>query len=122
MTEEVTSKKQYQDVGDAIGAPDELDKTRVERIIAKYEAANPGVLLTLRDTARNESTAGANEYGLISDTSKKGITSNSQRYMMELPEDLHHQLEEYIPTLFRSKKHFAWFCKEFKFLMIPSKR
>lgn len=118
----ITGKKDYQDVGDAVGAPDDLDKVRVERIIAKYEATNPGVLLALRDKARNESTAGTNEYGLISTPSKRGISSNSQRYMMELPEDLHHQLEEYIPTLFRSKKHFAWFCKEFKFLMIPSKR
>lgn len=119
---DIKSKKTYQDVGDAVGAPDDLDKARVERIIAKFEAANPGLLMKLRDTARNESTAGTNEYGLISTPSKKGISSNSQRYMMELPEDLHRKLEEYIPTLFRSKKHFAWFCKNFKYLMIPSKR
>lgn len=122
MSDIITGKKHYQDIGDGVGMPDEIDKTRVERIIAKYEAKNPGMLLALRNDARENSTAGTNDYGLITETGKKGISSASQRYMMELPADLHATLEEYIPTLFRSKKHFSWFCKNFKYLMIPSKR
>lgn len=122
MGNTIVGKKDYKDVGDAVGMPDDIDKQRIERMIAKFEQKNPGYLLSLRNYARDNSVAGTNEYGLVSASKGRGISSDSGRYMMELPEELHKQIEEYIPTMWRSKKHLAWFCKHFKYLMIPSKR
>lgn len=121
MGETTLTKKKYQDVGDSVGMPDEQDKKHIQKLIARYEKANPGDIIALREFAREHSAAADNEFGLVSGTSKGAINSNSMRYMMELPPKLHEMIEEYIPTIFRSKKHFAWFCKNFKFLMIPSR-
>ena len=112
-------KKKYQDIGDAVGMPDQKDKDYIRNIILRFEKNNPSMIKHLIDEARKESSADE-EFGLVSGKNQKvGISSNSGRYMMELPEQLHEQIEAYIPTIFRSKKHFAWFCRNFKELMLP---
>lgn len=123
MSDIITGKKHYQDIGDAVGMPDADDKAHIEKILLAYDKKHPGEIKFHRDNARANSVAGTNEYGLVSGgTSKHGITSENLRYLFELPPEVHEKIEEYIPTIFRSKKHFAWFCKNFKELMIPSKR
>lgn len=119
---DIQGKKHYQDIGDAVGMPDADDKAHIEKILLAYDKKHPGVIQFHRDAAREQSKAGESEFGLVSGVDKKtGISSDSLRYMFELPPEVHEKIEEYIPTIFRSKKHFAWFCKEFKYLMIPSK-
>lgn len=104
-------KSQYKSLGDVVGMPDEDDKKQIRRIIIRYNKKHPGEIQFHRDTARDRLT---NEWSEVDDDSHR-------RYLMEIPEGLFAQLEAYIPTLFREKKHFAWFCKNFKELLIPRK-
>ncbi len=122
MGDKIEGKKKYQDIGDAVGMPDAQDKAHIEKILLAYDKKHPGEIQFHRDFAKNNSTAGTNEYGLVSGkTGNTGISSNGLRYMFELPPEVHAKIEEYIPTIFRSKKHFNWFKKNFKYLMIPEK-
>lgn len=104
-------KKGYQDVGDAVGMPDADDKRRLEAIIRKYEKNNPGEIAFHRDTAKARMD---NEFAVVD-------KSSNRRYLFELPPKLHADIEAYIPTIFRSKKHFAWFCKNFPKLRIAAR-
>lgn len=116
------TNKQYKSLGDAVGMPDEVDKERIRRIILKYEKQHPGEIGTIIEYAKIHSKAFTNEFGLVSGKgTTKGISSNSLRYQMELPPDLHRQIETYIPTIFSDKKHYAWFKKNFRELFIPEK-
>ena len=119
MGDKIEGKKKYQDIGDAIGMPDKQDKEHIEKILLAYDKKHPGEIQYHRDFARKESMAGTNKFGLVSGSKEFGATG--VRYIFELPPEVHAKIEEYIPTIFRSKKHFAWFCKEFKYLMIPEK-
>jgi len=114
-------KKTYRDLGDAVGMPDEMDKKHVQKILLRYEKEHPGEIAQIIRFAQANSAAAANPFGRVTAASGKGIDSNSGRYIMELPQELHQKLEEYIPTLFRNKRHFSWFCKEFKSLVLPEK-
>lgn len=120
---EIDSKKVYQDIGDAVGMPDDEDKQRIRGIIARYERKHPGEIAFHRDAAKEHLGVGAtgsgNKYGLVSAVT--GETNSARRYLFELPPELHEKIEAYMPTIFRSKKHFAWFCKNFKELMIAEK-
>lgn len=110
-------KKEYKSLGDAVGMPDSVDKERIRKILLAYEKKYPGQITYTRDVAKGDFGAQGGkkaEFGLVN----KGA---SGRVIFELPEELHHQLEEYIPTLFRDKKHFRWFVKNFKELMIPER-
>lgn len=119
---DIQGKKHYQDIGDAVGMPDADDKAHIEKILLAYDKKHPGEIQFQRDMARLHSKAGKSEFGLVSGVDGGlGINSGGLRYILEIPPELHEKIEEYIPTIFRSKKHFAWFCKEFKYLMIPSK-
>lgn len=120
--DETIGKKKYQDIGDAVGMPDAQDKAHIEKILLAYDKKHPGEIQFHRDVAKQTSSAGTNDFGLVAGGSnKKGIGSEGLRYMFELPPEVHEKIEAYMPTVFRSKKHFAWFCKNFKYLMIPSR-
>lgn len=111
------SKSQYKDLADAVGMPDEEDKKSIELIISRFERRNPGVIQFHRDAAKEHMGVEHNRFAEMSKVT--GEKNSARRYMMELPPELHMKLEQYIPTLFSSKKHFAWFCKNFKSLLIP---
>lgn len=116
------TNKQYKTLGDAVGMPDEVDKENIRKIILKFEREHPGEILAIIEYAKASSSAFTNEFGLVSGKSNsKGISSNSLRYQMELPPDLHRKIEEYIPTIFSDKKHYAWFKKNFRELFLPEK-
>jgi hypothetical protein len=114
-------KNTYKTLGDAVGMPDETDKQNIQKIILRYEKKNPGEIKQIIDYARKHSKAMENEFGLITEQNAKGISSTSVRYLLELPPKLHEQIEAYIPTIFRDKKHFRWFCKNFKNLLLVEK-
>jgi len=96
-----------------VGMPDEEDKRIIQKIIINYEDKKPGQITDSILEARQENKEG-NKNSL--NTTNKG--SNS-RLVLRLPEELAMQLQKYIPTLFRDKKHFEWFVKNFKHLMVP---
>lgn len=111
MDKDKISKKKYQDVGDAIGMPDNIDKQRIREIIDSFEKKHPGEIKLHRDEASAHVKDIKAEYGVVGKKS-------ARRYALELPEPLHAAMEKYIPTLFRSKKHFGWLKKNFKELFV----
>lgn len=105
------NKNEYKTLADAVGMPDDEDKRYIQRLLVAYDKKHPGEIQFHRDAARARQH---NEWNVVDEDSHR-------RYLMEMPAGLHEKLEAYIPTLFREKKHFAWFCKNFPELMIPKK-
>lgn len=108
------SKKDYKTIGDAIGMPDYIDKLNLRKIISGYEKEFPGEIKIFMQFAKANSRAFENEFGIINKNS-------GMRYILELPPMLHAQIESYMPTVWRERKHFRWFCKQFPELVIPDK-
>lgn len=102
---------EYKDIGDAVGMPDDTDKKQIRQFIDEFEKKYPGEIKRHRDTASEHIRQIKAEYGVIA---KKA----NRRYALELPEPLYFRIEKYIPTIFRSNKHFAWFKKNFKELFL----
>lgn len=100
---------EYKDIGDAVGMPDEQDRLQIKKIIEAFERKHPGEIRAHRDAA----SAHLKELRTNVVGKKAG-----RRYAMEIPEPLFEALEKYIPTLFRSKKHFQWLRKNFKELFL----
>lgn len=105
------NKREYKTLGDMIGMPDDVDKEHIKKMLNSYDKKHPGEIVFHRNTARDNQW---NDFNVIDKQSNR-------RYLMELPPELFNSLEEYIPTLFREKKHFAWFCNNFPDLLIPRK-
>lgn len=100
-------------LGDAIGMPDKEDKEIIRRVLVQYEKAHPGEIKFHRDAARAriEAAGKDSKFAIIDKDSNR-------RYMFELPVEIGMFLEKSYPLMFRNKKHFAWFCKNFPELMI----
>lgn len=105
-------KQSYKTLGDAVGMPDATDKENIQNIILRYERKHPGEIKFHRDAARDRIVNAFNPNAVLDKNSNR-------RYMLELPPKLHANIEAYIPTIFRDKKHFDWFKKNFKELLIP---
>lgn len=104
-------------LGDAVGLPDELDKEFIRKLITKYDKKYPGFIKAARDEARAQHAAAGGDTAKFSE-----VNSDARgRLLFELPEELHHNIEQSYPLMFSNKKHFRWFCKNFKELMIPDK-
>src|SRR5688572_5416829 len=102
-------------LGEAIGLPDDVDKENIRKIILKYDKKHPGYIQHAISEAKADFAG--------TDKAKFGEVNKSAhgRVLFELPEELHANLETYIPTLFREKTHLRWFIKHFKELLIPEK-
>lgn len=103
------NKGDYKDIGDAVGMPDEQDRQQIRKMIDDFEQKHPGEIKLHRDEASEHLKQ------LRTDVVGKKA---GRRYALELPEPLYEQMEKYIPTLFRSKKHFTWLRKNFKELFL----
>jgi hypothetical protein len=101
----------YKDIGDAVGMPDEEDRRQVQKIIDDFEKKNPGEIKFHRDGAKDHLKELKATNGVLDKKS-------ARRYALEIPEPLFLSLEAYIPTLFRSQKHFKWLRKNFKYLFL----
>lgn len=100
-------------LGSAIGMPDNEDKEIIRRVLVQYEKAHPGEIQFHRDAARARivESGKSTEFAVLDKDS-------SRRYMFELPVEIGMFLEKSYPLMFRDKKHFAWFCKNFPELLI----
>lgn len=111
-------------MSDVVGMPDDVDKDYIQRLLLKYEKVHPGWIKFTRDKAREQVGSDNLEFALTSGSaSRKGkfTMGANTRYLLELPAELHEAIESYIPTMFRDQKHFYWFCKNFRELLIPEK-
>lgn len=102
---------EYKDIGDAVGMPDEEDRQQVQKIIDDFEKKHPGEIKLHRDEAIEHLKEIKATNGVLDKKS-------GRRYALEIPEPLFYSLEIYIPTLFRSQKHFKWLRRNFKYLFL----
>lgn len=105
------SKGAYKDIGDAIGMPDATDKKNIRALIDSFEKKNPGMIKEVRDEARIRLAEMGRSDAVVDKLS-------GRRYALEIPEPLHQAIENYIPTIFRSKRHFQWLRTNFKELFV----
>lgn len=115
-----------QDLGAAVGMPDDIDKENIRRMILRFEKKHPGFIGHAREEARKDLVQNkgweALDYGEIEKKGGKGITSTTNRTLVfELPEELMNKIEQAYPTMFRDRSHFQWFVKNFRELMVPEK-
>lgn len=108
------------DLADNLPAPTKEDKQRIQRIILRYEKKHPGYIQQAIEEARRDQRE---MHRSGTDVSKFGEVGKQagQRHLLELPEELHIAITRAYPTMFTSKKHFRWFLKNFRELVIPEK-
>ena len=104
-------------ISDAIGMPDDEDKRMIRRLILKYEKKHPGYIQHAINEAKREYKAQGGKKQKFGEVNKEA----SGRIVFELPEELHHWIEQYIPSIFSDIKHFRWFVKNFKELLVPER-
>lgn len=117
---------------DIVGMPDEWDKTNLTNLINTFKKTpftfENGKTLTgaqwikaeVADAKKQhqqddlEATKGINPYGTkIADTETRIGTA--------IPNVLWNKIQESYPTMFRDKKHFSWFIKNFPEFRVASK-
>lgn len=112
---------EYKDLGSLIGMPDDEDKANIRRIILKYEKQYPGRVQHSIAEARKELEQSTG--GIWNKFSDHGVVEQEtyRARILELPEGLHQRIEKYMPSIFRDRKHLAWFIKNFPELLVPKK-
>lgn len=110
--EGAVSDGSVRNMAEAVGLPDAEDKQRIENWLLKYDKKHPGEIKFHRDAARER--IDDKDYGVLDKAS-------SRRYLFELPTEFGTWMEQAYPLMFKDRKHLAWFCKNFKYLMIPHK-
>lgn len=111
----IKDKGHAKTLGDAIGLPDDVDKERIRRLVLQYERKHPGYIQNAIDEAKAQ-------HALLGDRAVKFGEVNKGaggRLLFELPEPLHKKISDAYPLMFSDKKHFQWFCKNFKELLVP---
>lgn len=110
----------YKTLGDAVGMPDAQDRYFIRKLLLRYERSHPGVIKYTIDSAKADQQ---NNSGGVKDITEFGLVDkhSDRRHIFELPESLVTEIEKYYPTMFREKKHFRWFVKNFKELMLPDR-
>jgi hypothetical protein len=110
-------KNDLKTLADAVGMPDDQDKARIRQILMTFDKKHPGQIFHTVQKAREDFRAQGGDvakYGLVNKQA-------SGRTLFELPEALVGEIETEYPTMFREKKHFHWFVRHFKELLIPEK-
>ncbi len=108
------------DIADVLDAPTVQDRDRIKRIILDYEKKNPGqimyTVMQAKQDQRDNSTVSL-------DMTKHGLVNKQagRRHLLELPEPLVTRIQRSYPTMFSSRKHLAWFIKQFPQLLLPEK-
>lgn len=111
-------QKEKGDIADAIGMPDEQDLQVLTRIVKRFEATHPGLIKASLQAGRRDYELGVKRKNKTW-TGKSTVSRESNMvYAMELPAGLQMAIEKIFPTMFRSKRHFAWFKKKFAELTI----
>lgn len=113
---EVDSRKG--DVADAIGMPDQEDYETLLKIIQKFERKRPGLIHATLQQGRRDYESGAHRHTKLWEGKTLVNKDSNMTYEMELPAELVDAIEAVFPSMFRSKKHFGWFKKNFYKLTI----
>lgn len=113
-------------LGDAIELPDQEDWNNIVRIINRYRKESikiygEDVLIKIISDAKKEHALAGNRYERYSSEYQLVNKDSNLRHIFELPPALVRMIESVYPVMFSSKKHFAWFARNFKELRIADK-
>lgn len=98
--------------------PDEQDKKNLEFIINLYEKTHPGEIRTA--VAWEKQQEFENSIGGVD----KFLVKNKQsdlRKVLVMPPELVGVIKESYPTLFKDRRHFSWFVRNFPIFMVADK-
>jgi hypothetical protein len=121
-----STTKGFRDLGDAVGMPDEGDWKNITNMIAVYrqttkEKYGQDFLVDCISNAKKEYRELGGKYDNLAKGFNLANKESNMRFHFEFPESFLFFIEKGYPTMFRNKKHYAWFCKNFKELMIPDR-
>lgn len=119
---------------DIVGMPDQWDKKNLTNLINKFKRQN----FTFTDkTGKKHVASGAvwikyevadskksHELGGVGEIANPfGVKSkdSDMRVATAMPNELHRLIQETYPTLFKDKKHFGWFVKNFPEFRVTAK-
>jgi len=116
----------FKNIGDAVGMPDKEDWQNIVRIISITRKATTkkygfDILIDCIANARKERADSGYKYGEL--TKEFGLVNkeSNMRHVMELPQEYMYAIEKAYPIMFTNKEHFAWFCQNFKELLISGR-
>jgi len=109
------------DVADAVGMPDDQDYETLVSILKQYEKRRPGFLAQHIAMARREFASGTYGSKLLFKGEAEVNKASHMRLALDIPEDLGMAIEKVFPSMFKSKKHLRWLCKNFPGLTISGK-
>lgn len=119
-------KTSAKNVAETVSLPTHEDLERITKIIQNYRRASiksRGVdeVAQARDDARRNHLIAGNNYDRYSLEYNLVNKGSNMRHVFELPEGLIRAISREYPLIFTTKKHFAWFAKNFKELRLSDK-
>lgn len=109
-------------MSDVVGMPDEKDKEFIRNLIQIHEKMTNGLLAYTLKQSREE-FENYSKFATKGNEDAKVNQGSNMTYDFELPNSFVLLIEKYYPTMFRDRKHFAWFKKNLKGLMVrPNKK
>lgn len=121
-----TKAGNFKTVGDVIPLPDKEDWNNICRIINKYRKESiqkygKDILVECIADARKEHVSAGSKYGRLSAEYQLVNKDSNMRHIFEFPESFVNAIQQVYPVMFTNKKHFAWFCNNFKELTLSGK-
>lgn len=116
----------FKSIGDVIELPDKEDWNNICRIINKFRKESvkkygKDILVECIADARKEHLVAGNRYGRLTSEFMLVNKGSDMRHIFEFPETFVKAITDVYPVMFTSKKHFAWFCNNFKELTLSGK-
>ena len=118
---EATRLGHFKTFGDDMPLPDQKDWENIVRLINKYRRESVqqygfDILIDCISNAKKEhAMAGHGSDFLVVNK------DSNMRHIFEFPESFVIAIQRVYPVMFTSKKHFAWFCRNFGELMLSEK-
>jgi hypothetical protein len=97
------------DWSEIVGMPDEWDERNIATLIKKYEKRFPGQIEWLLKDSRAEVGEEKRALKFVA-KEERGI---GLKRSLSLPSALINEIKAAYPTMFRDKRHMAWFMKKF---------
>lgn len=124
--EEVSKKGDIKSLGDAVGLPDQGDWRNIMNMITVFRKESIkkygfDILVDCIATARRDYLQNGGKYNAQAKDYNLVNKGSNMRYHFELPESFVKTIELAYPLMFKNKKHYAWFCKNFSQLRITEK-
>lgn len=126
IREEATKAGHFKTVSDIIPLPDKEDWNNICRIINKYRKESVAkygkdILVECIADARDNHLQSGSKYGRLSKEYQLVNKHSNMRHIFEFPESFVSAIQQVYPVMFTDKRHFAWFCQNFKELTLSGK-